>query len=223
MRFLIAPSLLAADIGHLADEIRRIEDADADLLHLDIMDGHFVPNLTFGPVVVEHVRKAATLPLDVHLMIEEPGRYAGAFREAGADNITFHPECVREPEIEKLLHEIRGTGATAGLSLRPDTPIETVYPYLDLVEMVMVMTVHPGFGGQKLIPHCLDKVEALRRHAGPGLDIQVDGGVNESTIKAVAEHGANVIVAGVGVFRAPDAAVAVAALREACERHSPWA
>jgi len=221
MRFLIAPSLLAADIGHLADEIGRVEDAGADLLHLDIMDGHFVPNLTFGPVVVEHVRKAATLPLDVHLMIEEPERYAGVFREAGADNITFHHECVRDPG--KLIDEIRGAGATAGLSLRPDTPVETVYPYLDLVEMVMVMTVHPGFGGQKLIPHCLDKVKALREHAGPDLDIQVDGGVNESTIKAVAEHGANVIVAGVGVFRAPDVVAAVAALREACRRHSPWA
>ncbi len=223
MRFLIAPSLLAADMGHLADEIGRVEAAGADLFHIDIMDGHFVPNLTFGPVVVEHIRKATTLPLDVHLMIDEPGRYAGAFREAGADNITFHAECMRDSGPEKLLDEIREMGATAGLSLRPDTPVETVYPYLDRVEMVMVMTVHPGFGGQELIPHCLDKVKALRQHAGPGLDIQVDGGVNETTIEAVAEHGANVIVAGVGVFRAPDAAAAVVRLREACERHSPWA
>ncbi|MFA6600677.1 MAG: ribulose-phosphate 3-epimerase [Candidatus Omnitrophota bacterium] len=206
----IAPSLLSADFGRLAEEIRSIEEAGCDLLHVDVMDGHFVPNITIGPVVVQSIRKYATRPLDVHLMIENPSRYIEEFRRAGSDWITIHVEA--EPDIAGTLAKIRSLGAKAGLSLRPKTPLSAIEPYLSQADLLLVMSVEPGFGGQSFMPDMMEKVRALRPKY-KGL-ISVDGGVNLKTVDEVLRAGADIIVSGTGVFGEKDRPAAIRRLRE---------
>jgi len=202
---LLAPSILSADFGRLAEEVAACEDAGADWIHVDVMDGHFVPNITMGPVVVEAVRKATTLPVDVHLMIESPGRYLGAFVSAGADRITVHQETC--PHLHRTLQEIRELGVGTGVALNPSTPVEMVADVIQDVDLLVIMTVNPGFGGQKYIPGSTDKVRRARKMlaAAGRVDgmIQVDGGVDPSTAPVVAAAGALVLVAGAAVFRHP--------------------
>jgi len=210
----IAPSILAADFTRLAEEIRKVEP-HTGILHMDVMDGHFVPNITFGPPVVASVRKATPLFLDVHLMIEEPDRYVEPFAVAGADNLTFHVEVVKD--VGRMVERIRGLGAQAGITLNPDTPVEPVLEVADLVDMVLVMTVQPGFGGQAFRENCVGKIERLRARR-EDLAIEVDGGINDETIPRAVRAGADTIVAGTAVFGAPDAGAAVVRLRELAEQ-----
>ncbi len=199
---LIAPSLLAADFANLGSEIKRLEQAGAQVLHLDIMDGHFVPNLSFGIPVIKAIRRSTVLPLDVHLMISEPGRYLRAFRDAGADLLTIHIEAVDDPA--PLLEEIRSLGAGTGLSLNPPTPVERIEPYLDACDLVLTMSVMPGFGGQEFQAVALDKIRRLRSIAGEHLLISVDGGVNPQTIESCAQAGANLFVTGTALLSHAD-------------------
>ena len=196
------PSLLAADFGNLEREIRRVEQAGARILHLDIMDGHFVPNLSIGVPVVEAVRQITELPLDVHLMLAEPHKYVKPFREAGADIITVHIEVLNDPR--PLLEEIRQLGAAAGLASNPPTPIAQLAPFIRYADLVLTMSVMPGFGGQSFDPVALEKIAFIRDHATPNTLISVDGGVNENTIVACAKAGANLFVAGTAVFSTVD-------------------
>jgi ribulose-phosphate 3-epimerase len=199
---LVAPSLLACDFAQLREEIRRVEAGGARLLHLDIMDGHFVPNLSIGIPVVEAVRRSTDLPLDVHLMISEPARYMRQFRNAGADLLTFHIETVADPR--PLLREIREMGAGAGISLNPPTSLDTLEGCLDLCDLVLVMSVMPGFGGQSFNPVALEKLRRLRTLVAPGVLLSVDGGVNLDTVGSCAEAGADVFVAGSALFTQND-------------------
>jgi ribulose-phosphate 3-epimerase len=211
----VAPSILSADFGRLADEVRAIEQAGADYVHVDVMDGRFVPNLTIGPLVVEAVRKATTLPLDVHLMIVEPEKYIGDFAKAGANIITVHQETCAH--LHRTLQQIRAAGAKPSVVLNPSTPLVTLEEVLTEVDQVLLMSVNPGFGGQRFIEATVDKVKRLRAMLDAkglsGVDIEVDGGVNADTAKRVVAAGATVLVAGNAVFKAPDYAKAIAALR----------
>ncbi|MGW8256487.1 MAG: ribulose-phosphate 3-epimerase [Thermoguttaceae bacterium] len=200
---LVAPSLLACDFAHLEDEIRRVEQAGAKILHLDIMDGHFVPNLSFGIPVVEAIRRSTRLPLDVHLMISEPRRYVRPFREAGADMLTFHIEV--ESDARGLLEEIHDMGAGAGLSLNPFTPVSAVADCIDLCDLILVMSVMPGFGGQEFNPVILNKLRQLRRESVESdVLLSVDGGINLDTVGACAEAGADLFVTGSALFSQAD-------------------
>ena len=197
-KILIAPSILAADFGQFAAEAHRTEHAGADWLHCDVMDGNFVPNITFGPDVVAALRKATKLPLDVHLMIVRPDLFAERFLDAGADHLIVHVEA--QHDVAKTLAVIRSRGKQAGLSLNPPTPVSQIFPFLDQVTEVLVMTVNPGFGGQAFIPETLEKIRELRRRA-PQLNISVDGGINPTTGRQCVEAGANVLVAGNALYR----------------------
>ncbi|MDP9254452.1 MAG: ribulose-phosphate 3-epimerase [Verrucomicrobiota bacterium] len=215
-QILVAPSILAADFSQLAEEIRRVEQAGADWMHLDIMDGHFVDNISFGPAIVAIVRKHTKLPLDVHLMIEHPDHYAPRFVEAGANSITVHVEPESKHDVAETLRSIQTAGCRAGLSLNPATPFEAIEPHLANIDLLLVMTVHPGFGGQAFRAEMMKKVKRARelqrsRHAA--LDIEVDGGINAETAKLSIENGANVLVAGTSIFRARDYRAAIAELR----------
>jgi len=215
----IAPSILSADFGRLAEEIRAAEAAGADWIHVDVMDGRFVPNITVGPLVVEAVRKVTTLPIDCHLMIVEPERYVEAFARAGADVISVHAEA--SPHLHRTLQAIRGAGARPAVALNPSTGLEAIEYVLGDCEMILLMTVNPGFGGQKYIEACTAKVRRLRAMAdarGQSLEIQVDGGVKADTIGKVAAAGANVFVAGTAVYGQQDYRQAIADLRGAAER-----
>jgi ribulose-phosphate 3-epimerase len=212
----IAPSILSADLGRLAAEIQDVAAAGADWIHVDVMDGRFVPNITLGPIVVEAARRATTLPLDVHLMIVEPERYVEAFIGAGATNVTVHVEA--STHLQRTLAEIRRLGARPGVVLNPHTPEELVRYVIDDVDMILVMSVNPGFGGQKFLPTVLRKLEALRRMiqgAGRPIDLEVDGGITPDTARAVVDAGATVLVAGSAVFGQSNRKAAIDALREA--------
>ncbi len=211
---LIAPSLLAADFTRLGAEARAVEAAGADWLHLDIMDGHFVPNISFGPLVVRALRPLTTLPLDVHLMIAPADPYIAAFAEAGADRISVHPES--GPHLHRTLHLIRSLGKSPGVVLNPATPIQAIEHVLDQIDLILVMTVNPGFGGQSFITSQLAKIAALRRlidGSGRHIRLQVDGGITAATAPAVLAMGADTLIAGTAIFAAPDYAAAIAALR----------
>jgi ribulose-phosphate 3-epimerase len=211
---IVAPSLLSADFASLGAEAAAVARAGADWLHLDVMDGHFVPNITFGPVVVQALRRHLTLPFDAHLMIAPADPYIPAFAEAGADHISIHPEA--GPHLHRSLQLIRSHGCKPGVVLNPATPIAAIVHVLDLVEIVMVMTVNPGFGGQEFLPSQLPKIAELRRlidASGRDIALEVDGGIAPATVRAVVEAGADTLVAGTAVFHQPDYAAAIGALR----------
>jgi len=213
---VIAPSILAADFAKLGDEVRAIDEASADWIHVDVMDGHFVPNITIGPDVVKALRPHSNKPFDVHLMIAPCDPYLEAFAKAGADLITVHVEA--GPHIHRSLQAIRMLGKKVGVTLNPGTPIEVIEPAIDLVDLVLVMSVNPGFGGQGFIPAAVDKVARLRAMAGGRpIDIEVDGGVTPETAPAIARAGANVLVAGSAVFKGGPGAYRanIAAIRHA--------
>ncbi|GAB6889839.1 ribulose-phosphate 3-epimerase [Geobacillus stearothermophilus] len=215
----IAPSILSADFSRLAEEIRSVEEGGADWLHVDVMDGRFVPNITIGPPVVAAIRPVTKLPLDVHLMIADPDRYIPAFAKAGADIISVHAEaCVH---LHRTIHFIKEQGVKAGVVLNPHTPVETIRHVIADVDLVLLMTVNPGFGGQAFIPSVVPKIREVARLAGEqnkALDIEVDGGVNAKTAPLCAEAGANVLVAGSAIYNEADRAAAIRALREACAK-----
>ena len=211
MKIKIAPSLLSADFSALAKDIKRVEDAGADMLHVDIMDGHFVPNITIGPVVVKYMRKVTKLPLDVHLMIENPEKYINAFVEAGSDMITVHIETASVKEISAMHKDLKSKKIKFGVSLNPATPLSRIKPVLKFVDFVLVMSVNPGFGGQAFIPAALVKIKELR-----GIfkkDISVDGGINAVTGELVREAGANILAAGSYIFGAKNTKKAIDSLR----------
>ena len=203
----LAPSLLAADFLNLADEIRRAEEGGADLLHCDVMDGVYVPNISFGFPVISQIAKITDLPLDVHLMIDRPLRYVERFCDAGADILTIHAEADTEEHNQEALRRIREKGVRAGVSIKPGTDVPALDPYMDLMDLILVMTVEPGFGGQKFMADMMPKVRALRKIIDvrtPGVELEVDGGVNLETAKVCVEAGANVLVAGSALFKAPN-------------------
>lgn len=211
----IAPSILAADFAKIGEEIKEVEQGGADWIHVDVMDGHFVPNITIGPLIVEAIRPHTSLPLDVHLMIENPDRYIPAFAKAGADLISVHAETC--PHLHRTLHLIKEQGVRAGVVLNPATSLVTIEHVLNDLDLVLLMTVNPGFGGQQFIASTLPKIKALRNMVTDlglkHIDIEVDGGVNKETAKLVIEAGANVLVAGNAVFSERDRAAAIAELR----------
>lgn len=197
----ISPSILSADFARLGEQVREADAAGADAIHIDVMDGHFVPNITIGPLVVRAVRRVTELPLEVHLMIEQPERYISDFAQAGADLIIVHVETC--PHLDRTLHQIRETGVRVGVTLNPSTPVMALQEILDLVDHVLVMSVNPGFGGQSLIPYTMAKVRqlvALRDERHLGYDIEVDGGINAETAASVVAAGANILVMGSAIF-----------------------
>jgi ribulose-phosphate 3-epimerase len=217
-RILVAPSILSADFGRLAAEVEAVEAAGADWIHVDVMDGRFVPNLTIGPPVVKALRRVTKLPLDVHLMIVEPERYIGAFAEAGADTISVHVEA--SPHLHSTLQHIRGLKKRAGVVLNPGTSEESLRYVLSLADVVLVMSVNPGFGGQSFLPEVLPKVAAIRRmidESGRPVDLEIDGGIAEGTAGRAAEAGARVLVAGNAVFTKKSYPAAILALRSEAE------
>lgn len=223
---LIAPSILTANFARLEEEVRSLESAGADWIHLDVMDGHFVPNLTFGPPVVKAVRAITELPLDVHLMIEDPDRWIDGYRSAGADSITVHAEACRH--LHRTVHHIRESGARAGVSLNPASPLALVDEVVGETDLVLIMSVNPGFGGQSFIPGSVERVRRMAstlRAAGSVARIQVDGGIDAVTSRAVVGAGATVLVAGNYILTAPSRAAAVRTLRDSAtpDRFPPGA
>ncbi|MFM7036683.1 MAG: ribulose-phosphate 3-epimerase [Planctomycetaceae bacterium] len=216
---LIAPSMLKCDFGNLHREVEQLESAGAALLHLDVMDGHFVPNLSYGPMVIERLRSLTQTVFDAHLMISDPARYLEAYLHSGCQAITFHIEAVPQPL--PLLTEIRRRDRVAGVAINPETPFSSVEPFLSAMDLLLVMSVRPGFGGQKFIPDALTKITAARQSAGRDLLISVDGGIGRSTIAACSEAGCDVFVAGSSIFDEPCYSAAMAELRQlAMERRA---
>lgn len=216
MKIFVAPSILSADFSIMGEEIKKITDCGADMIHCDVMDGVFVPNITFGPKMVKDIRKYTSLPLDVHLMIVEPIKYLKAFVLAGADYITVHYEACSD--VRKTLEEIRNLGVKSGLVISPDTDAMVVEEFLPLCDMVLVMSVYPGFGGQKFIPASiskLEKISAMIKKINPSIRLEIDGGINKETAREVIKAGADTIVAGSAVFGAQDIAQAIKEIKEA--------
>lgn len=210
MDIKISPSMLASDFANLEAELKKCESAGAELIHLDVMDGHFVPNITIGAPVIKALKSVCSVPFDVHLMISEPLKYIEDFAEAGADIISFHIES--ESDTRKTIDKIIACGCRAALAVKPNTDIDAVYPFLDKLSMVLVMTVEPGFGGQSFMGNMMPKIRRLRKDC-PDLDIQVDGGINAETVKICAEAGANVFVAGSAVFKSENPAETISLLK----------
>ena len=222
MSVRVGPSILAADFARLADEISTVEKAGADLIHLDVMDAHFVPNLTFGPMVVEAVSRISNLFRDTHLMVTDPDTFLDDYLTAGANRIDFHLEpfeaSERSHRADAIIERLQAAGVEAGIAVNPETPVDWVYPYLDRIDAVLIMTVHPGFGGQVLIQECVDKIPHLAEEiAGTGraIEIGVDGGVTIENAGSIASAGATMLVAGSAVFRAPDPSAVVGQLQSA--------
>jgi ribulose-phosphate 3-epimerase len=210
----IAPSILSADFAKLGEEIIAVERAGADYIHVDVMDGHFVPNITIGPLIVEAIRPVTKLPLDVHLMIDNPDQYIEAFAKAGADYITVHVEACRH--LHRTIQHIKSFGIKAGVVLNPATPVNTIQHILKDIDMVLLMSVNPGFGGQKFIPEVLPKIKKVKEMAdsiGKEIEIEIDGGVNPETAKLCVEAGANVLVAGSAIYDQEDYAAAISLIR----------
>jgi ribulose-phosphate 3-epimerase len=211
----VSPSILSADFAYLADEIGQIEHTGIKMIHLDIMDGHFVPNITIGPPVIAQIRKYSNLVFDSHLMISEPEKYADAFIKAGVDHITFHIEVVPQPaDFIKRLHNL---GVSAGLCLNPETPVSKIEKYACLADMILVMTVHPGFGGQSFISEAAQKIKPIRQIVGSRVRVEVDGGIDVETAGIVAELGADTLVAGNAIFSKTDRPAAIEAIKNACK------
>ena len=210
----VAPSVLSADFARLADEIAEITSAGVKMVHLDVMDGHFVPNITIGPPVIAKLRKESDLVYDAHLMISEPAKYIEPFAEAGADHITFHIEVADDPQ--ELINRLHNLGCSAGICLNPETPVEAVESVAPLCDMVLVMTVHPGFGGQAFMPEAAKKVVQVRELVGPNIRVEVDGGIDPQTTPTVVAYGADTLVAGNAIFSKTDRIAAINAIREAC-------
>ncbi|MBO5041982.1 MAG: ribulose-phosphate 3-epimerase [Clostridia bacterium] len=218
--FYVAPSLLAADFSDLKGEIKRMEEAGANYLHLDVMDGHFVPNISYGAPVISSIRKHTQLIFDVHLMISDPLKYVDSFIKAGADIITFHCEAVESPM--DVLKAIQAKHIPCGIAISPQTPVDAVLPFVGVADMILVMTVEPGFGGQSFMPECLDKVRILRREAlarGIDLAIEVDGGINGDNAVHCTEAGANILVAGSSLFKTKKPKTVIQQMRTAAKEH----
>lgn len=211
-KVIISPSILSADFANLERDIKKVENAGADWLHIDVMDGHFVPNITIGVPVTASIKKVSSIPLDVHLMIENPGKYIEPFAKAGADIITFHYEAAKEKtsDIIKLIHSFN---IKAGLSIKPKTGPEEILKYLPELDMVLIMTVEPGFGGQKFMPECAEKIPVIREKSPENLIIQVDGGINAETAKVCTQYGANSLVAGNYIYKSENTEKAILSLR----------
>jgi ribulose-phosphate 3-epimerase len=216
----IAPSILSADFSRLGEEVRAVEEAGADVIHVDVMDGHFVPNITIGPLVVEGLRKLTSLPLDVHLMIEKPDRYVEAFAQAGSTWITFHAEvCSR---LKQMIKRVRQLNVRPGVVLNPSTSLKTLYPILEEIDLVLLMSVHPGFAGQSFIPSALRKIERLRKIIDKNhyaLEIEVDGGIKVENIGEVSRAGGDIFVSGSGIFKTKDYGETIRKLREEIAPH----
>lgn len=210
---IVSPSILSADFANLERDIKLVERNGADWIHVDVMDGHFVPNITIGIPVVKSIKKVTTLPLDVHLMIENPEKYIEDFANAGADILTFHYEAVKKENIKNLISEIKELGVKAGLSIKPKTQPEEILEFLQDLNLVLVMTVEPGFGGQKFMEDCAEKIKLIKQHAPENLYIQVDGGINAQTGKICTEFGANSLVAGSYIYKAENIKEAISSLK----------
>jgi ribulose-phosphate 3-epimerase len=216
----IVPSILSADFSRLGEQVRQTEQAGAHRIHIDVMDGHFVPNLTMGPVVVKGLRPVTRLPLEIHLMVEEPGRFVDSFIKEGADRLIVHHEVLAD--ARPLLDKIHAAGKRVGMAVNPETPVEALEPYLAVIDLALCMTVHPGFGGQTFLPESPGRIRRLRAMidaVNPACELEVDGGVEEATAPVCTQSGANVLVVGTGIFRHPDGpAAAVKRLREIAEK-----
>lgn len=212
-KIIVSPSILSADFANLERDIKKVENCGADWVHVDVMDGHFVPNITIGIPVVKALQPVTKLPLDVHLMIENPEKYVEQFAKAGADILTFHYEAVEKEEIIPLINKIKSLGVKVGISIKPKTAPQVLEEFLPLVDLVLVMTVEPGFGGQKFMPDCADKIEYIKKYAKTELIIQVDGGINAQTGKICTQKGATSLVAGSYIYGAADKKAAIESLK----------
>lgn len=208
---IISPSILSADFANLERDIKLVEKAGANWLHIDVMDGHFVPNITIGVPVASSIKKIASIPLDVHLMIENPEKYVEPFAKAGADILTFHYEAAKD--VTEIIKLIKSFNIKAGMSINPKTPVDVVFPYLNDLDLVLVMTVEPGFGGQKFMADCAEKIPLIKKNAPKNLIIQVDGGINAETARICTSYGANSLVAGNYIYKSNDISLAIKSLR----------
>lgn len=211
-QIIVSPSILSADFANLERDIKKVENAGADWLHIDVMDGHFVPNITIGVPVVKSIKQIAKIPLDVHLMIETPEKYIEPFAKAGADILTYHYEAAND-NVTGITNLIHSFGIKAGLSIKPKTNAEEIIKYIDELDMILVMTVEPGFGGQAFMPECAEKILQIKKHAPDNLIVQVDGGINEHTAKVCTQYGANSLVAGNYIYKSRDIEKAILSLR----------